>query len=62
VGVLLQFLVGFGNAIGSGLSIFADGHSHHATEFAVLIGDTSRARKGSAWRRVRPILAHADPG
>jgi putative DNA primase/helicase len=32
VGVLLQLLIGFGNAIGSGLSIVADGHNHHANE------------------------------
>jgi hypothetical protein len=62
VGVLLQFLVGFGNAVGPGLSVLADGHHHHANEFGVTVGDTSRARKGTAWRRVRPILAHADPG
>ena len=63
VGVLLQFLVGFGNAVGPGLSVLADGHQHHANEYVVTVGDSSRARKGTAWRaRVRPILAHADPG
>jgi hypothetical protein len=60
VGVLLQFLIGFGNAIGPGLSVLADGHHHHANEYGVTVGDTSRARKGTAWRRVRPILAHTD--
>jgi hypothetical protein len=62
VGVLVQFLIGFGNAVGPGLSVLADGHHHHANEFGVTVGDTSRARKGTAWRRVRPILAHADVG
>jgi hypothetical protein len=61
VAVLLQFLVGFGNAVGSGLSILADGHHHHANEFVVTVGDTSRARKGTAWRRVKSILAYIDP-
>ena len=60
VGVLLQFLIGFGNAVGSGLSLEADGHRHHPNEYAVMVGDTSRARKGTAWRRVRPILTHVD--
>jgi hypothetical protein len=60
LGVLLQFLIGFGNAVGPGLSVLADGHHHHANEFVVTVGDTSRARKGTAYRRVRPILAHAD--
>jgi Protein of unknown function (DUF3987) len=59
--VLLQFLIGFGNAVGSGLSILADGHHHHANEFVVTVGDTSRARKGTAWRRVKAILAYIDP-
>jgi hypothetical protein len=62
VGVLLQFLIGFGNAIGTGLWVVADGHQHHANEYVVTVGDTSRARKGTAWRRVRPILAYADSG
>ncbi len=62
VGLLLQFLIGFGNAIGSGLSVVADGHFHHANEYGVAVGDTSRARKGTAWRRVRPVLAHVDSG
>jgi hypothetical protein len=62
VGVLLQFLIGFGNAVGPVLSVLADGHHHHANEYGVTVGDTSRARKGTAWRRVRPILAHADVG
>jgi hypothetical protein len=60
VGVLLQLLIGFGNVIGSGLSIIADGHNHHANEYVVTVGDTSRARKGTAYRRVRPILTHVD--
>ena len=62
VGVLLQLLIGFGNAVGSGLWVVADGHSHHANEYGVTVGDTSRARKGTGWRRVRPILAHVDSG
>jgi hypothetical protein len=62
VGVLLQLLIGFGNALGPGVWIVADGHFHHANEYAVTVGDTSRARKGTAWRRVRPFLAHVDSG
>jgi hypothetical protein len=46
--------------VGSGLSVLADGHYHHANEYAVTVGDTSRARKGTSWRRVRPVLAHVD--
>jgi hypothetical protein len=60
VGVLLQLLIGFGNAVGPELSVLADGHHHHANDYAVTIGNTSRARKGTAYRRVRPILAQSD--
>jgi hypothetical protein len=60
VGVLLQLLIGFGNAIGSGLCVVADGHAHHANEFVVTVGETSRSRKGTAWRRAQPYLAHVD--
>jgi hypothetical protein len=60
-GILVQLIVAFGNAIGAGLSVLADGHHHHPNEFAVTVGDTSRARKGTALRRLRPILAQADP-
>jgi hypothetical protein len=59
--LLLQLLVGFGNAIGRGLNVLADAHRHHANEYVVTVGETSRARKGTAWRQVRPFLAHIDP-
>ena len=48
VGVLLQLLIGFGNAIGSGLWVVADGHRHHANEYGLTVGETSRARKGTS--------------
>ena len=58
--ILLQFLVGFGNLVGRGPFIEVDGHEHHANLFAVVVGDTSRARKGTSWRRVRALLADCD--
>jgi hypothetical protein len=61
VALLLQLLVGFGNAIGSGVHVRADAHLHHANEYVVTVGETSRARKGTAWRQVRAFLAHVDP-
>ena len=61
VGLLLQLLVGFGNAVGRGAWVEADGCRHHANEFAVIVGETSRARKGTSEKRVRPVWAYADP-
>jgi Protein of unknown function (DUF3987) len=61
VAILIQFLVEFGSLIGNGPRIRVDGHDHHANLFAVIVGDTSRARKGTSWRRVREALAVCDP-
>jgi hypothetical protein len=57
--ILSQFLIGFGNAIDRTMHIVADGARHHANEYGVLVGDTGRARKGTAWRRARAILSWA---
>jgi hypothetical protein len=35
---------------------------HHANEFAVLVGRTSKARKGTSWGRVLDLMRQADPG
>ncbi len=59
-GLLLHLIVGFGNAVGRGTWVEADGHRHHANEFVCCVGDTSRARKGTSWHRIRPVLACAD--
>ena len=42
--VLIQFLVGFGGMVGRGPHVRVDGHQHGANLFAVVVGDTSRAR------------------
>ena len=61
VGLLLQLLVGFGNAVGRCAWVEADGCRHHANEFAVIVGETSRARKGTSEKRIRPAWVYADP-
>ena len=33
---------------------------HHANLFALLVGDTSKARKGTAWGRVREVFGLQD--
>lgn len=59
--ILIQFLAGFGNLVGRGPFVRVDGHDHRANLFAVIVGDTSRARKGTSWRRVHGVLAGCDP-
>jgi hypothetical protein len=61
LGLLVELLIGYGNALGRGVYVRADGHNHHANEFGVLAGETARARKGTAKRRTASVLKHADP-
>ena len=61
--LLVQFLVGFGNLCGSALFRFAGGGvAHHLNEYAVIVGDTSRARKGTSWAEVERFLESVDSG
>jgi hypothetical protein len=59
--LLVHFLVAAGVAIGHGPHYSADGAWHGASLFAVIVGRTAKARKGTAWRNVRPIILRADP-
>lgn len=61
VAVLVSFLAAFGSAVGPEPHAVADGAPHPARLYAVLVGETSRARKGTSWANVRPVLAEADP-
>jgi hypothetical protein len=49
-GILLSLLVVFGNAVGRGPHFPIEGDHHHTNLFAVMVGDSSRGRKGtSGW-------------
>jgi Protein of unknown function (DUF3987) len=61
VALLLQYLVSFGNVIGRGRYYQAEETQHFGNLFAVLVGDTSKSRKGTSADRIHPILAAADP-
>lgn len=60
-GLLLSFLAGFGAAVGPGPHAIADGARHPARLDVVMVGASSRARKGASWANVRRVLAHSDP-
>ena len=60
--VLVSFLVAFGAAVNAGPHALADAAEHPARLFAVLVGATSRGRKGTAWANVRRLMVEADPG
>lgn len=60
-GLLLQLLAAAGNAIGRGPGVMADGAFHPTNVWPVLIGESSKARKGTSWSRVRGAMELADP-
>jgi hypothetical protein len=60
VSVLLSFLIAFGSATNAGPHATADGSAHPARLYGVLVGETSRARKGTSWSNVRKVMAYAD--
>ena len=59
--LLVDFLVSFGSAVGPASYALADGSEHPARLNALLVGDTSRARKGTSRSNIRRVMASADP-
>ena len=59
--LLLHTLIYCGAAIGRSPHIMADGARHGCNLFGMVIGATSKARKGSAQKRVESIMFLADP-
>ena len=60
VAILMQVIVAIGNAIGRGPHFIAEADKHYTNEFAVFVGDTSKARKGSSFGQARRALELAD--
>jgi hypothetical protein len=61
-GLLVQLLIGLGNAIGREPHFRAGSDLHYLNLFGVLVGQTSRGRKGSSWSAVSQLLAPVDSG
>lgn len=61
VALLIQFIGGFGNVIGPATYFVVDGAEHRLNLFAVLVGATSKGRKGTSWAHVVRLLSAADP-
>lgn len=58
--LVFSLLVGFGNMVNAGPHSVVESKPHTLVEFAVLVGDTSKARKGTSWRPVARALRLAD--
>ena len=61
VAILTQLLVCCGALIGRGAHFRVEAALHHPNQFLLLIGDSSRARKGSSFDHVTRLLTEADP-
>ena len=61
VAILVQLLVCCGALIGRGAHFQVEATRHHPNEFAILIGDSSKARKGSSFDHVAKLMSEADP-
>ncbi len=59
--VLVQVLAAFGNLIGSGPHFKVEFTQHPARLFGVLVGETSKGRKGQSWSTPKHVLTRLDP-
>jgi hypothetical protein len=60
--LLVDFLAAYGNAVGAGPHVRVGADQHPGRIFAAIVGETSRARKGSGWSMIRHVMHAADPG
>ncbi len=59
--VLLQFLAAFGNLVGPAPHCRVGTTRHGLNLFVVLVGESSKARKGTSWRQIFSLFADTDP-
>jgi hypothetical protein len=59
--LLLQFLASFGNVIGRQSHFMAEADRHFMNLFVVIVGQTSKGRKGTSLGQIQRILAEVDP-
>ena len=60
IALLIQFLVVFGNVVGPGPHFKAEADSHAMKLFVVLVGVTSKGRKGTSWGHVKVLFQGVD--
>jgi hypothetical protein len=58
--ILLQFLAAFGNAAGPGLHCLVGPTRHRLNLFVVLVGESSKARKGTSWNQIERLFSEVD--
>jgi len=60
VALLINLLTGFGNIIGDSSFFKVEAAKHPMRIFAILVGESSRGRKGTSWDYVKNILRSID--
>jgi hypothetical protein len=58
--LLLQLLAAWGSLIGRGPFYLVESDCHHTNLYVVIVGATSKGRKGTSWGRIRRVLADVD--
>jgi len=58
--LLIQLLTAWGNLATRGPYVLAENNKHHSNLFCVLVGVTSKGRKGTSWGRIRGIVESVD--
>jgi hypothetical protein len=58
--LLLQLLAAFGNLAGRGPHCMVDANRHGLNLFVVLVGNSSKARKGTSWSQIARLFAEVD--
>ena len=61
VAILAELLVVMGHVVGRHAHFMVESTEHYMNLFAVLVGDTSKARKGTSWIWVRRLILRVDP-
>ncbi|HVX94692.1 MAG TPA: hypothetical protein VHK47_07275, partial [Polyangia bacterium] len=59
--LLVQLLAAFGSVVGRGPSFSVEADRHGTNLFAVVVGRSSKARKGTSWGQVARLFALVDP-
>lgn len=62
VAVLVNMLLGFGNLIHQGAYVRVGPQHHHLNEYAVLVGRSGKARKGTSWAYPEALFREVDEG
>ena len=61
VALLVQFLVSYGSALGRWPYYLIEGDRHYTNLFVVLVGQSSKSRKGTSAGRVRQLMSGVAP-